>query len=161
MNNLCTAGELIWATTNNAHSCRRNNNGIFIINYMIRCSECSKQRTHTKTQNTHIGALCGTTKSGEWLASMHSLHACFNNRRVRGVDSFLLFRLLSPAFVVVLWRVPHMRRLIKCLMNVRRRRLGGRRSWKIKNKNHVDINSNKCTDALQTAFRMQNKSDTH
>lgn len=65
MNNLCTAGELIWATTNNAHSCRRNNNGIFIINYMIRCSECSKQRTHTKTQNTHIGALCGTTKSGE------------------------------------------------------------------------------------------------
>lgn len=49
-NNLCTAGELICATTNNAHACRHNNNGIFIINYMIRCSECSNG---TQTEDPH------------------------------------------------------------------------------------------------------------
>lgn len=42
---LCTAGELICATTNNTHLCTsNNNNSIFIINYMIRCNKRSRTR---------------------------------------------------------------------------------------------------------------------
>lgn len=69
------------AGTNGTHLCvlcSHNNNGIFIIIHMIRCSKCTPApRTHTFSLSQREG---GREVTGEWHAPMHGALKVLQNR---------------------------------------------------------------------------------